>query len=195
MVDGSIKGGCWLVAALLLSAAPLCAQEKPRTAVVNIQTLFRDYYKTAEAQAQINAERARIQKEDNEIRQRMEVFDQRLRELTQRLSDPSLGEVERGETSRKFSVLFQEREDLERMRTQRIEGRHQELNRKMVARMEGILEEIRGIVAESAEKAGFDFAFDIEGRNSSQVPFLLFAKEATDITPMIQKELSKGAPE
>lgn len=183
-----------LLAALMVPVAGLPAQEKPRTAIVNIQTLFRDYHKTREAQEQINAERARIQKEDNEIKQRIKVFDERLRELTRRLAGDGPGGEGGSEASRKVSALLREREALERMRTRRIEERHQELNQKMVARMDGILDEIRGIVAESAEKAGFDFVFDVEGRNSSQVPFLLYAKEATDITPMIQKELSKAAP-
>ena len=94
--------------------APLAAQEpsqeKPKTGIVNIQTLFQGYYKTLEAQAQINAERARIQKEDNEMLQRVKVLDQRLRDLTRRLQDVTVGESDR----------------------------------KMIARMEGILDEIRG---------------------------------------------------
>ena len=47
-----------LLLALGMPLASLSAQEKPKTALVNIQSLFRDYYKTHEAQAQINAERA-----------------------------------------------------------------------------------------------------------------------------------------
>jgi outer membrane protein len=178
-------------AALML---PLSAEEKPRTGVVHIQTLFRDYYKTLEAQAQINAERARIQKEENEMLQRVKVFDEKLRDQTKRLQDSELEEEERSALSRDVGMLFQEREALERLRKQSIQARHLELNQKMVARMNGILEEIRGIIAESAEGAGFDYVFDVEGLSTAQVPFLLYAKDATDITPMIQKELGKGAP-
>ena len=36
--------------------------------------------------------------------------------------------------------------------------------------------------------------FDVEGENTAQVPFLLCAKDATDITSVIQKELRKKAP-
>jgi hypothetical protein len=36
--------------------------------------------------------------------------------------------------------------------------------------------------------------FDSAGLNTSQVPFVLYAKDATDITPMILKELNKDAP-
>ncbi len=144
--------------------APLAAQEpsqeKPKTGIVNIQTLFQGYYKTLEAQAQINAERARIQKEDNEMLQRVKVLDQRLRDLTRRLQDVTVGESDR----------------------------------KMIARMEGILDEIRGGIRESAEKGGYDYVFEVGGENTAQVPFLLYAKDGTDITSVIQKELRKKAP-
>ncbi len=50
------------------------------------------------------------------------------------------------------------------------------------------------MIEEMADEAGYDYVFDVEGLNTAQVPFLLYAKDATDITPMIQKELSKGDP-
>lgn len=170
------------------------AQDKPKTAVVSIQTLFRGYYKTLEAQSQINAERARIQKDDNEILQRVRVFNLKLRDLTNKLKDPEVPEAERKVVAREAGLLFQEREALERLRTQGSQNRHQELNRKMVARMDGILDEIRAIVVEKSDQGGFDYVFDVEGLNTAQVPFLLYAKDATDITAMMQKELSKAAP-
>ena len=77
VVDGVMKQSLIVLALLGGLMAPLWgqdgAQEKPKTAVVSIQTLFRGYYKTLEAQSQINAERSRIQKDDNEILQRVRV--------------------------------------------------------------------------------------------------------------------------
>lgn len=170
-------------------------QEKPKTAVVNMQELFRNYYKTDQAEEQINIERARIQKENNVILQRIRGLDKSLRELTQALQAEGLEEEHRKSMRREAGLRFQERETLERQRAKTIQGEHQELNRKMIARMKGILKEIRRIIEEKADLAGFDYVFDVEGLNTSQVPFVLYAKDATDITPMIREELSKGAPE
>ena len=69
------------------------------------------------------------------------------------------------------------------------------LNQKMILRMKGILKEIRRVIQRKADQDGFDYVFDVEGLNSSQVPFVLYAKDAVDITPMIREELEKGAPE
>ena len=64
----------------------------------------------------------------------------------------------------------------------------------MVQRMKGILEEIRKLVEEKAKADNFDYVFDKSGLSTSQVPFLLYAKDATDITAGLLKDLNKDAP-
>jgi Skp family chaperone for outer membrane proteins len=198
-------------AACLLAALPTFGQEgseeRPRTAVVNIQELFRNYYKSQKTQDEINLERARIQKDHNDAVGRLRSMDEglrqleaRLQQLGARLMEVRLSDADRQALAREREPLLrekglrlQERESLDRQRLDEMAARHEELNKKMVVRMESLLAEIRGIVAERAEKAGFDLVFDVEGLNTSQVPFLLHAKDSTDIKAMIQKELNKDA--
>ena len=164
-------------------------EEKLRTAVVNIQELFRQYHKVKKAEEEINMERARIQKEHNDLAGRLRSMDQSLRELEVRLQKPGLSNRDRASLEREKGVRFHEREFLRHERKANLIARHSELNRKMVAHMDALLEEIRDIVAARAERWGYDLVFDLDGTNSSQVPMLLFAKEATDITPRILKGL------
>ena len=65
-------------------------EEKLRTAVVNIQKLFRNYAKVDKAQEEINMERARIQKEHNNVAGRLRSMDQSLRELEVSLQSANL---------------------------------------------------------------------------------------------------------
>jgi outer membrane protein len=170
-------------------------QAKPKAALVDIQELFREYHKSIEAEKQINIERARIQKENNDMRQRIRVLDMTLREINRTMrSGEELTERKRKSLMREAGLLFQEREGLDRQRKQVMQSQHQELNRRMIGRMKAILKEIREIVVEKAERGGYDYVFDSAGLNTSQVPFVLYAKEATDMTPMILKELNKDAP-
>ena len=60
--------------------------------------------------------------------------------------------------------------------------------------MKGILEEIRKLVEEKAKVENFDYVFDKSGMSTSQVPFLLYTKDATDMTAILLKDLNKGAP-
>ena len=56
-------------------------EEKLRTAVVNIQELFRKFHKVHKAEEEINMERVRIQKEHNNVAGRLRSMVQSLREL------------------------------------------------------------------------------------------------------------------
>ena len=69
------------------------------------------------------------------------------------------------------------------------------LNEKMLQRMKGILEEIRKLVEEHAKTENFDYVLDKSGLSASQVPFLLYTKDATEITEVILKNLNKDAPD
>ena len=64
----------------------------------------------------------------------------------------------------------------------------------MVQRMKGILEEIRKLVEERAKVENYDYVFDKSGLSTTQVPFLLYTKDATDITVSLLKDLNKDAP-
>ena len=181
-------------ALLGLARAQEDSEEQPKAAIVNIQKLFKNYYKAEKTQGEINLERARIQKEHNDLGGRVRSMDEGLRQLETRLQKTNLEEEARASLEREKGLRQGERESLDRERRTTARARHGELNRKMVLRMENLLEEIREIVIEHAERTGYDLVFDVEGLNSAQVPVLLFAKEATDITPMILKELNKNAP-
>jgi len=169
-------------------------EEKLRTAVVNIQKLFRNYHKVDKAEQEINMERARIQKEHNDMAGRLRSMDQSLRELEVSLQSTNLTGQNRSSLEREKGVRFHERERINHERTSDLQARHTELNRKMVARMDALLQEIHDLVAVQAEGLGFDLVFDIDGTSTSQVPMLLFARDAMDLTPMILKELDKNGP-
>ena len=83
---------------------------------------------------------------------------------------------------------------LDRERREFLQRRNQALNEKMVQRMKGILEEIRKLVEEQAKADNYDYVFDKSGLSTSQVPFLLYTKDATDITASLLKDLNKDAP-
>ena len=60
--------------------------------------------------------------------------------------------------------------------------------------MQGIMSEIRAKVVSFAEKQGYDFVFDKSGKNTNQISFFIYLKDATDITAVMLKELNKLAP-
>ena len=77
-------------AALVTSAA--AQQGKLNIATVDMQELFKQYYRTNEAQKQINVERARIQKDNNERLARIRDLEENLGNLRKQLEDPAIND-------------------------------------------------------------------------------------------------------
>ena len=180
-------------AATLVNSAP--AQEGGlKIATVDMQELFKQYYRTNEAQVQINSERARIQKENNERLTRIRELEQNLQNIRKQLDDPTINESKKQALFKDWQMQQQEGTALDRERREFLQRRNQALNEKMVQRMKGILEEIRKLVEEQAKADDFDYVFDKSGLSTSQVPFLLYTKDATDITAGLLKDLNKDAP-
>lgn len=171
------------------------AQEgKLKIATVDMQELFKQYYRTNEAQKQINVERARIQKDNNERLARIRKIEEDLAGLKKQIDDPSVNESKRQTLFRDWQTQKEEGVALDRERREFLQRRNAALNEKMVQRMKGILEEIRKLVEEQAKQDNYDYVFDKSGLSASQVPFLLYTKDATDITAGLLKSLNKDAP-
>jgi Skp family chaperone for outer membrane proteins len=180
-------------AASLVSLAS--AQDgKLNIATVDMQELFKQYYRTNEAQKQINVERARIQKDNNERLARIRDLEENLGNLRKQLEDPAINDSKKQSLFKEWQMQQQEGIALDRERREFLQRRNQALNEKMVQRMKGILEEIRKLVEEQAKVDNYDYVFDKSGLSTSQVPFLLYTKDATDITAGLLKDLNKDAP-
>ena len=177
-----------------LATMAFAQDAKLNIATVDMQELFKQYYRTNEAQKQINIERARINKDNNERLARIRELEGTLAALRKQLEDPSLADSKKQTLFKDWQTQQQEGIALDRERREFLQRRNQALNEKMVQRMKGILEEIRKIVEEKAKKDNFDYVFDKSGLSTSQVPFLLYTKDATDITAGILKDLNKDAP-
>lgn len=182
--------------ALAASFATLAAAQdgKLNIATVDMQELFKQYYRTNDAQKQINVERARIQKENNERLARIRELQTNHDKLRKQLEDPALNDSKKQTLAKEWQMQGQEGIALDRERREYLQRRNQALNEKMVQRMKGILEEIRKLVEEKAKLDNFDYVFDKSGLSTSQVPFLLYTKDATDITAGLLKDLNKDAP-
>lgn len=180
------------LAAALVSTAS--AADNINIATVDMQELFKQYYRTNEAQKQINVERARIQKDNNERLSRIRELETNLGNLRKQLEDPAINDSKKQTLYKDFQTKQQEGIALDRERREFLQRRNQALNEKMVQRMKGILEEIRKLVEEQAKKDDYDYVFDKSGLSTSQVPFLLYTKDATDITAVLLKDLNKDAP-
>ncbi len=181
-------------ATTLLFSLPAVAQDKLKIATVDMQTLFKQYHRTNAAQKEVNVERAKIQQNNNERLETIRALENELQGLRKQLDDPSLSDKRKQELFKDFQMKTQEGVALDRERREFLQRRNTALNEKMVQKMRGILEEIRKLVEQRAKADDYDYVFDKSGLSTSQVPFLLYTKDATDITAGLLGVLNKDAP-
>ena len=180
---------------IALSLGTAAAQEgKLKIATVDMQQLFKEYHRTNEAQKEINVERARIQKDNNDRLAHIRELDAELQGMRKQLEDPSISESKKQSTFNEWNIKQQEGIALDRERREFLQRRNQSLNEKMVQRMKGILDEIRKLVEEKAKTEDYDYVFDQSGLSTSQVPFFLYTPRTDDITPGLLAELNANLP-
>jgi len=178
-------------AALTVGAA---SAQRLKIATVDMQKLFKEYHRTTEEQQKFSEEFARIQKENNERLAGIRSLEEALQALKKKIEDPTLADNVKREKSREFQLKLDEAKAMDRERREFLGRRTRALELKKQASMQGILEEIRKRIVDHAKSEDFDFVLDKSGLSANQVPFLLYTKDATDITAKLLTELNKDAP-
>lgn len=175
-----------MIAATLVSSWA----DKPKIAVVDMQRLFNEYFRTEEAQLQFNKDFAGIQKRAT---QKIETVNQmilELKEIDGKLKNETV-EEQKQKLAKEFQLIEQERQMLINEMRRDEKNEKEDVARRKAASMQGIMSEIRSKVVSFSEKEYYDFVFDQSGKNTNQVSFFLYLKDATDVTEILLKELNK----
>lgn len=180
--------------ALLILAVPVFAkEERLKIGTVDMQRLFKGYYRAEVAQKECNVELARLQKQNGERLSRIREIDEGLEKLRKKLEDPTIAESKKNKLLQQAGDRRQEGVALERERRDFVEGRRRSINERMMQEMKGLLAEIRKQLDEIARAEDYDYVFDASGLSTSQVPFVLTPKAGGDLTEVVLTKLNAGA--
>lgn len=184
----------WLTVAVALLACGAAGAEAPKMATVDMQKLFKEYHRTIDAQKRFNAEYARIQKGVNERGEAVKRIQRMLQTLSEEIKKGELPAEDLEAKKREGALLSQELRMMKNAMEQYATGEKKRVSKLKAASMQGIMKEIKQTVTEHAEEQGFDFVFDKSGKNTNQVSFFIYLRDAQDITASMLKELNKFAP-
>lgn len=179
-----------LLASFLALTSLAASAQQMKIATVSMETLFNDYEQTNEIQREINIERARIQRDNNERLANIREIDSQLQKIREQLSGDALGEKQRKQLFDESRELSQDGKSKERERSEFLDRRNRALSDKMGKQMRGILVKIQRLVSERAKEGNYDFIFDSSGKSSQGIPFVLHARETTDLTDSLLAELN-----
>ena len=176
---------------LLLVPSVGFGQQRLKIATVSMERLFNEYNQTEKVQREINIERARIQRENNNKLASIREIDERLQKIREELESKELGEKQRAELNEESHALQQDGRYKEKDRTEYLNRRNQTLARDMRKKMRGILVKIQRTVNEVAKEGNYDFIFDTSGNSNQGIPFVLHARDTTDLTDMLLKKINE----
>lgn len=164
----------WLFTAGLAIAAP-------KVALVKIGEIYRALPATKTLEANVEAERAEILTNARADAYRSVLKDlERLRAGIAKIPKDDRATLERAQQN--YTLKRQEALTLHREFLTYRQRKTEEINTRMVAEMEKILEEIRVQAVAIGEAQGYDWVLDADGRTNTGLPFVLYSKEPHDIT-------------
>jgi outer membrane protein len=182
-----------LLAGFLMLQSGANAQ-RLKIATVDMERLFNEYHKTTSVQRDINIERARIQKDNNLRLKDIRDIDDSLQKIREQLKDTELGDKKRQDLRQEAGDLSQDGIHKERERSEFLERRNRTLSEKMTKQMRSILVKIQRVVSERAKAGNYDYIFDQSGNSNQGIPFVLHARDTTDLTDSLLEEINQDAP-
>ena len=139
-------------------------------------------------------EYARIQKSINERVEVMNRMRRMLRTVAEEMKKEGLSDEMKDTKRREGQLVAQELKMVEQDIKTYTRQEKQRVAKLKASSMQGIMLEIKKKVEVHAKAQGFDMVFDKSGKNTNQVSFFLYLKDAKDITANMLKNLNKFAP-
>ncbi|MEM6910866.1 MAG: OmpH family outer membrane protein [Verrucomicrobiota bacterium] len=175
--------------------ASLQAAEDMKIGIVDMQSIFSQFYRTQEAETDVNEQRSVIKKEVDERRARQRELIQKAENLKKLIDEPSTTEDFRKAKFQEYNGLLNELRALEKETQEYIVRKQRQIADSSQRTVKGIFEEISELVESVAKEDGYDLVFDKSGLSQNRIPFLLYSKDAVDFSQKIVDKLNADAPE
>jgi outer membrane protein len=190
----SMKFFCLLAITLSISSAVSAADLK--IGVVDVAKAFSEYYKTKEANAQLQDNATKAKEELNDRLTAIKKLNEDAESLNKEVQDPVLSEQSRGKKRAELQSKVNELRSLDKDIQEFRQRRSDQLQQENMQQRKGLYDEILKVIVDKSKADGYDLVFDKSGVSASLMPFLLHAKEGVtqDFTPELIVELNKNAP-
>ena len=163
--------------ALMLFTATAHAQVI-KIGTVDMDKIFKSYYKTKDAESRINEARSTAKKE---LDDRMDTYKQTMDEinkLNDDLQSGTLSSDKKAEKSKERDEKISEFKNLEREITEFRTSKEKYLQDQAVRMRNGIVDEITKLIQAKVKSENYDYVFDKSGTSLNGVPVVLFARDA-----------------
>jgi outer membrane protein len=179
----------------IMIVAPIAAiQAQINIAVIDLQKVFTDYYKTQDAQRLITTRSDQFKKEMQEMQTDFQKLVDETQKLRDQVTDQALTEAARKERQKAFEAKVKQVQDMERKIQEFQNTRLKQFDEQSARMRQNILEEINKVVQKFAADSKFNLVLDISGKTFAGTNLVLYNQGQRDITEEILKQLNANRP-
>jgi len=172
----------------------MSAPAETKIGTVDLRKLFDGFWKTKEAQAQLNAHKAELDQDDKTQREALKKGSDEYQKLLEQANDPAIASEER---DRRKQAAADKLKQLQEAKTSldAFERQAQITLSEQSQRMrEKILAEIKGVVATQARTGGYFLVIDAAAETANATAAVLYTSGENDLTTAVLKQLNANAP-
>lgn len=189
---------CFKLSFVLMAAAALftgsAVAQDLKIATVDVESLFNKHHRKVTEHQKMNEELARINQESNDRMETMRGLQTQITDLRKQIEDPTIADKVKREKVEILQTKMNEGRAMEQERRDTYERRRRALDVQRQASIQSIREEIMKLVVDYSKTEDYDYVFDTSGLSSNGLPFLVYTKDAADITADIMVLINKDAP-
>ena len=179
-----------LIAALLL---PLfcSAGSSAKIAVVDLEKVFREYYKSRIAEDLIKQQAAAYRKYIMQLQEELQQLSDAVKTARRNALNIALSQEEKNKADAEAAAKAKAFRAKEAELKLFAEERSADMRKLENSKRAEIMSDIRAELKKRAAAGGFDFVFDSSGRSMNDQPALLVYPERNDITNAVIRELNR----
>ena len=177
---------------LLLLAGAVSFSAGSRIAVIDLERVFREYYKSRIAEDVIRQQAAAYRTYLNRLNGELRKLRDRARTLESNALNIALSSEEKQKAEREALATAAAAREKEAEIKLFVEERTSDMRRLESSKRTEIMTEIRREVSRRAAAEGFDFVLDRSGKTMNDQPALLVYPERCDITNSVLRELNRS---
>jgi outer membrane protein len=182
------------VCALMLLVTANSALAQNKIATVNLSKLFDDYWKTKQAKAAFEDQKADLEKEGKGMLAEFNKGETEYKALLAAANDQAISDSEREkkkkEAEEKLRTLKDQQEALVKFQNQA----RVTLDERARRMRDNILAEVRKTVESKARSGSYSLVIDVAAETPNATPVILFTNGENDITDAILAQLNASAP-
>lgn len=173
------------------NTAPSAAQ---KIVTVNLNKAFMSFYKTQDAQKNLNAMEATIKEKNEERLIAIKAIEKELADIQKKAQDAAVPQEQKNKLVEQFNLKQADYVSKEKERNEYVQRRLKTLETNKLNKRNEILVEILKVVQEKTAQGGYDLVLDSSADSTAGTKVLVISDPKLDLTDLVIKELNKDAP-